>query len=103
MLQKRILNFCAAEKMAVTISPGVTTGELMSFFLKHDVCFEADVILPTVTYGGVFSGGCHVSVYVRKLGSVTVQLLSPLLIRSLPRFLEIHFYIGYWKRSEKHE
>ena len=45
----------------MAISPGVTTGELMSFFLQFDVCFESDVVLPTVTYGGVFSGGCHVS------------------------------------------
>ena len=45
----------------VTISPGVTTGELMEFFLKYNVCFESDVILATVTYGGVLSGGCHVS------------------------------------------
>lgn len=47
--------------MTVTISPGVTTGELMQFFLKEGVCFESDVILPTVTYGGVLCGGCHVS------------------------------------------
>ena len=33
----------------------------MKFFLQNDVCFESDVILPTVTYGGVLSGGCHVS------------------------------------------
>ena len=45
----------------MTISPGVTGGELMSFFLKYDICFESDVVLPTVTYGGVLSGGCHVS------------------------------------------
>ena len=49
------------QKKYVAISPGVTTGELMSFFLQFDVCFESDVIIPTVTYGGVFSGGCHVS------------------------------------------
>ncbi len=47
--------------MTVTISPGVTTGELMEFFLNNEICFESDVILPTVTYGGVLSGGCHVS------------------------------------------
>ena len=44
----------------VTIVPGVTTGQLMQFFLANDVCFMADVILSSVTYGGVFSGGCHV-------------------------------------------
>ena len=48
----------------MTISPGVTTGELMAFFLKYNVCFESDVLLPTVTYGGVLTGGCHVSIYV---------------------------------------
>lgn len=45
----------------VTIVPGVTTGQLMQFFLDNDVTFLSDVILPSVTYGGVFSGGCHVS------------------------------------------
>ena len=48
-------------KKYITISPGVTTGELMAFFLNNGVCFESDVILSTVTYGGVLSGGCHVS------------------------------------------
>lgn len=45
----------------VTIAPGVTTGQLMQFFLDNEVTFKSDVILPSVTYGGVFSGGCHVS------------------------------------------
>ena len=58
----------------MTISSGVTTGELMAFFLKYDVCFESDVVLPTVTYGGVFTGGCH----VRKM------LLNTFLRRYLP-------------------
>ena len=49
-----------SEPRTVTISPGVTTGELMAFFLKYNICFESDVLLPTVTYGGIFSGGCHV-------------------------------------------
>lgn len=47
----------------VTIVPGVTTGQLMQFFLDNDVTFKSDLILPSVTYGGVFSGGCHVSAY----------------------------------------
>ena len=46
----------------VTIAPGVTTGELMQFFLDNKVCFKADALLASVTYGGVFSGGCHVSI-----------------------------------------
>ena len=49
------------EKTEVTIVPGVTTGELMEFFLKNGVCFESDVILMNVTYGGVQTTGCHVS------------------------------------------
>ena len=36
----------------------------MAFFLKYDVCFEADVLLSTVTYGGIFTGGCHVSISI---------------------------------------
>lgn len=52
------------ELKTITIVSGVTTGELMAFFLKNDVCFESDVLLPTVTYGGVFTGGCHVRTLV---------------------------------------
>ena len=48
----------------MTISPGVTTGELMGFFLKHDICVNADALLSTVTYGGLVSGGCHVNLVV---------------------------------------
>lgn len=51
----------------MTIAPGVTTGQLMKFFLDNDVCFKADVILASVTYGGVFSGGCHVSLLESEL------------------------------------
>ena len=50
--------------MTVTVSPGVTNGELMRVFLNNDICFESDIIIPTVTYGGGFSGGCHVSAFV---------------------------------------
>ena len=45
----------------MTISPGVTTGELSKMFLQEKVCFMADVTLNSVTYGGVLSTGCHVS------------------------------------------
>ena len=55
-----MFSLTSGEKTAVILSPGVTTGELMEFFLENDICFESDVILPTVTYGGVMSGGCHV-------------------------------------------
>lgn len=44
----------------VTIAPGVTTGELMEVFLEEGVCFESDVILMGVTYGGVIPTACHV-------------------------------------------
>ena len=47
----------------MTISPGVTVAELMKFFLQRDICFESDLLLPTATYGGILSGGCHVSQY----------------------------------------
>lgn len=49
---------------AVTIAPGVTTGQLMQFFLDNNVTFMADVILANATYGGVLSGGCHVSIFL---------------------------------------
>lgn len=46
--------------MTVTIVPGVTTGELMEVFLENGLCFESDVVLMGVTYGGVMTTGCHV-------------------------------------------
>ena len=45
----------------MTIAPGVTPGELMESFLSERYCFESDVIIGNVTYGGVLSTGCHVS------------------------------------------
>ena len=48
--------------MEVTISPGVTINkELNMFFLQNDICFESNVVPEEVTYGGVVSGGSHVS------------------------------------------
>ena len=49
-----------SEWRTVTISPGVTNGELMTFFLRNNICFESGIVLPNVTYGGVLTGGCHV-------------------------------------------
>ena len=49
-----------SEWRTVTISPGVTTGELMTFFLHNNICFESNVLLANVTYGGILTGGCHV-------------------------------------------
>ena len=48
------------DTLAVTIAPGVTTGELSEFFKRTNVCFKTDVILDKVTYGGVIAPGCHV-------------------------------------------
>ena len=48
------------DSLAVTIAPGVTTGELSEFFKRTNVCFKTDVILDKVTYGGVIAPGCHV-------------------------------------------
>ena len=47
----------------------------MAFFLKYDVCFDSDVILSTVTYGGVLSGGCHVS-YSFEMGNIVIYRKS---------------------------
>ena len=56
-----------SDKTEVTIAPGVTTGELMDFFLSERVCFYSDVILMNVTYGGVMSTGCHVCLLINAL------------------------------------
>ena len=32
----------------------------MKQFLAKNVCLESDVILPSVTYGGILTTGCHV-------------------------------------------
>ena len=47
--------------MEVKISPGVIERDLQHFFIKNNVCFESDVIINSVTYGGVVSSGSHVS------------------------------------------
>ncbi|XP_011410297.1 PREDICTED: uncharacterized protein LOC105316795 [Amphimedon queenslandica] len=43
----------------VTVSPGVTTGELTEVFLKESICIESNVVLTGVTYGGIMPTGCH--------------------------------------------
>ncbi|XP_028399847.1 uncharacterized protein LOC114523183 [Dendronephthya gigantea] len=45
--------------LTITMAPGVTTGELSKFFTENNVCFNTDVILDKVTYGGVIAPGCH--------------------------------------------
>ena len=47
--------------MEVTISPGVIERHLQHFFIENNICFESDVIINSVTYGGVVSSGSHVS------------------------------------------
>ena len=49
--------------MEITISPGTTVNELKQFFFNNNICFESNVIIETVTYGGVVSSGCHVRGY----------------------------------------
>ena len=61
----RILYLCISfsyytGKQEVTISPGVTTGELMNLFMKEKICFKTDVIAQNFTYGGVLANGSHV-------------------------------------------
>lgn len=46
-------------KGTVEISPSVTTGDLMTYFLNNDCCIKSDVILETVYYAGVVATGCH--------------------------------------------
>ena len=56
-----IFFFCIDEKdPKITISPGVTEKKLKGYFLKNNLCFYSDVIVESVTYGGVVSGGSHV-------------------------------------------
>ena len=59
-----VCNSCALHRFpewksgkTITISPDVTTRELMTFFLQNDISFESDFLLATVTYGEIFSGG----------------------------------------------
>ncbi|CAN0101125.1 unnamed protein product [Pylaiella littoralis] len=53
------------EPTQVTIGPGVTCGELATFCDSEDrgewrgMFLESDVILETVTYGGVVNAACH--------------------------------------------
>ena len=46
--------------MTITLSPGVNNAEILNPMIKADVCFRSSVIIPTTTFGGMLSGGCHV-------------------------------------------
>ena len=50
-----------SDEFEAVIAPGVTTGEMMKECLAKGACLESDVILPSVTYGGILTTGCHVS------------------------------------------
>ena len=63
----------ASESKTVTISPGVTTGELMTFFL-HNIC--SNVLLANVTYGGILTGGCHVRIFIKMLLNISAKGLQ---------------------------
>ncbi|XP_028399849.1 uncharacterized protein LOC114523184 [Dendronephthya gigantea] len=53
------VELCTQNPLTITMAPGVTTGELSKFFTENNVCFNTDVILDKVTYGGVIAPGCH--------------------------------------------
>ena len=46
--------------MTITLSPGVNNAEILNAMMAEDVCFRSSVIIPTTTFGGMLSGGCHV-------------------------------------------
>ena len=48
------------DAMTITLSPGVNNAEILNSMIKADVCFRSSVIIPTTTFGGMLSGGCHV-------------------------------------------
>lgn len=54
------------ESMTITVSPGVNNAEILNAMMAEGVCFRSSVIIPTTTFGGMLSGGCH----VRKCSSI---------------------------------
>ena len=55
------IHYLLPEHHRVQISPGVTTGELLKFFMEKNICIKADVIAQNFTYGGLLATGSHVS------------------------------------------
>jgi len=49
------------EPWTITLSPGVNSCEIIEECVKEGVFFMSNVDIPTVTYGGIISGSCHVS------------------------------------------
>ena len=66
----------------------------MEFFLKNGVCFESDVILMSVTYGGVQTTGCHVST-----GLIRCPMYK---IRSQREGLEVHYGLEIIEKQGYH-
>lgn len=54
--------------MTITLSPGVNNAEILNAMMAEGVCFRSSVIIPTTTFGGMLSGGCH----VRKCISIVI-------------------------------
>lgn len=43
----------------ITVEPGVTVGDTLRAFIKHDVCLPMNVDLPTLTIGGAVAVGAN--------------------------------------------
>ena len=61
ILSNTVLHY--VDEYEAVIVPGVTTGELMKECLAKGACLESDVILLSVTYGGILTTGCHVCTF----------------------------------------
>ena len=60
------------EHHRVQISPGVTTGELLKFFVEKNICIKSNVISQNFTYGGLLATGSHVRPV---LYNITVEII----------------------------
>jgi FAD/FMN-containing dehydrogenase len=54
----KILNI-STNPPQITVEPGVTVGETLRTFMKHDVCLPMNVDLPTLTIGGAVAVGAN--------------------------------------------
>ena len=48
------------QNWTITVSPGCSNAEVLNDMIEEDVCFRSSVVMPTATFGGMLSGGCHV-------------------------------------------
>ena len=62
------------DEYEAVIAPGVTTGELMKKCLANNICLESDVILTSVTYGGILTTGCHVCSYTALINIIYIHI-----------------------------